>query len=62
LRTFKVGDYVDIKVNGAVHKGMPHFYRIVSFSSALEPPSTIEALKLSVELHTFLKGIVEFFS
>ncbi|XP_024390796.1 large ribosomal subunit protein eL21x/eL21w [Physcomitrium patens] len=27
LRTFKVGQYVDIKVNGAVHKGMPHkFY------------------------------------
>ncbi|CAI0406601.1 unnamed protein product [Linum tenue] len=27
LRTFKVGDYVDVKVNGAVHKGMPHkFY------------------------------------
>lgn len=24
---YKVGDYVDIKVNGAVHKGMPHkFY------------------------------------
>ena len=27
LRTFHIGDYVDIKVNGAVHKGMPHkFY------------------------------------
>ncbi|KAJ8448116.1 hypothetical protein Cgig2_031840 [Carnegiea gigantea] len=27
LRTFHVGDYVDIKVNGAIHKGMPHkFY------------------------------------
>lgn len=27
LRTFKVGDYVDVKVNGAIHKGMPHkFY------------------------------------
>ena len=27
LRTFRIGDYVDIKVNGAVHKGMPHkFY------------------------------------
>ncbi|RZC83426.1 hypothetical protein C5167_046210 [Papaver somniferum] len=27
LRTFKIGDYVDIKVNGAIHKGMPHkFY------------------------------------
>jgi len=27
LRTFKVGDYVDVKANGAVHKGMPHkFY------------------------------------
>jgi large subunit ribosomal protein L21e len=27
LRTYKVGDYVDVKVNGAVHKGMPHkFY------------------------------------
>eukprot|EP00951_Prasinocladus_malaysianus_P018056 scaffold143380_cov45-Prasinocladus_malaysianus.AAC.3 len=24
LRTFKVGDYVDIKVNSAVMKGMPH--------------------------------------
>ena len=24
LRTYKVGDYVDIKVNGAVHKGMPY--------------------------------------
>lgn len=23
LRTFKVGDYVDLKVNGAVHGGMP---------------------------------------
>uniref|UniRef100_A0A0D6R4F4 60S ribosomal protein L21 n=1 Tax=Araucaria cunninghamii TaxID=56994 RepID=A0A0D6R4F4_ARACU len=27
LRTYKIGQYVDIKVNGAVHKGMPHkFY------------------------------------
>nr|GLL36525.1 60S ribosomal protein L21-2-like [Ipomoea trifida]GMD44613.1 60S ribosomal protein L21-1 [Ipomoea batatas]GMD47890.1 60S ribosomal protein L21-1 [Ipomoea batatas] len=27
LRVFHIGDYVDIKVNGAVHKGMPHkFY------------------------------------
>ncbi|VFQ71912.1 unnamed protein product [Cuscuta campestris] len=27
LRTFHIGDYVDVKVNGAVHKGMPHkFY------------------------------------
>mmetsp|Transcript_37501 Transcript_37501/g.83463 ORF Transcript_37501/g.83463 Transcript_37501/m.83463 type:complete len:164 (-) Transcript_37501:507-998(-) len=24
LRVFKIGDYVDIKVNGAIHKGMPH--------------------------------------
>jgi len=27
LRTFRLGDYVDIKSNGNVHKGMPHkFY------------------------------------
>lgn len=27
LRTYRIGEYVDIKVNGAVHKGMPHkFY------------------------------------
>ena len=27
LRTYKIGQYVDIKVNGAIHKGMPHkFY------------------------------------
>ena len=27
MTTYKVGDYVDIKVNGAIHKGMPHkFY------------------------------------
>ncbi|KAH7564813.1 hypothetical protein ACOSP7_021421 [Xanthoceras sorbifolium] len=27
LKTYKIGDYVDVKVNGAVHKGMPHkFY------------------------------------
>lgn len=27
LKTYRIGDYVDIKVNGAVHKGMPHkFY------------------------------------
>eukprot|EP00894_Picocystis_sp_ML_P004411 jgi/Pico_ML_1/54928/g65.t1 len=26
LRTFKIGDYVDIKVNSAVHKGMPFKY------------------------------------
>ncbi|CAA6674915.1 unnamed protein product [Spirodela intermedia] len=27
LRTYKIGDFVDVKVNGAVHKGMPHkFY------------------------------------
>ncbi|BDA48388.1 60S ribosomal protein L21-2 [Coccomyxa sp. Obi] len=24
LRTYKIGDYVDIKVNSAVQKGMPH--------------------------------------
>lgn len=24
LRTFRLGDIVDIKVNGSVHKGMPH--------------------------------------
>jgi len=26
LRTFKRGDYVDIKVNSAIHKGMPFKY------------------------------------
>jgi large subunit ribosomal protein L21e len=27
LKPYKVGDFVDIKGNGAVHKGMPHkFY------------------------------------
>jgi large subunit ribosomal protein L21e len=27
LTTYRLGDYVDIKVNGSVHKGMPHrFY------------------------------------
>ncbi|CAB93015.1 60S ribosomal protein L21-A [Schizosaccharomyces pombe] len=26
LKTYKVGDIVDIKVNGAVQKGMPHKY------------------------------------
>ena len=26
LQTYKIGDYVDIKCNGAVHKGMPHKY------------------------------------
>eukprot|EP01132_Coremiostelium_polycephalum_P002291 gene2291-2825_t len=27
LRTFRLGDYVDIKSNGNIHKGMPHkFY------------------------------------
>mmetsp|Transcript_2500 Transcript_2500/g.6316 ORF Transcript_2500/g.6316 Transcript_2500/m.6316 type:complete len:166 (-) Transcript_2500:190-687(-) len=26
LRTFKIGDYVDIKVNSAIHKGMPFKY------------------------------------
>ena len=27
LKTYKVGDIVDVKANGAVHKGMPHkFY------------------------------------
>ncbi|KAL7092760.1 hypothetical protein ACP275_11G002300 [Erythranthe tilingii] len=27
LRIFKIGDYVDVKVNGSIHKGMPHkFY------------------------------------
>merc|ERR1711862_139926 len=27
LITYKVGDYVDVVVNGAIHKGMPHkFY------------------------------------
>jgi len=27
LRTYHIGDYVDVRVNGAVHKGMPHkFY------------------------------------
>mmetsp|Transcript_29444 Transcript_29444/g.80533 ORF Transcript_29444/g.80533 Transcript_29444/m.80533 type:complete len:161 (+) Transcript_29444:28-510(+) len=26
LRTFKRGDYVDIKVDSSIHKGMPHKY------------------------------------
>merc|ERR1711904_603138 len=26
LRTFKVGDYVDVMVDSAIHKGMPHFF------------------------------------
>ncbi|KAB2608056.1 60S ribosomal protein L21-1 [Pyrus ussuriensis x Pyrus communis] len=27
LKTYRIGDHVDVKVNGAVHKGMPHkFY------------------------------------
>lgn len=24
LTIYKIGDYVDVKVNGAIHKGMPH--------------------------------------
>lgn len=24
MRVYKIGDYVDIKINGSVHKGMPH--------------------------------------
>ena len=28
MKLYKVGDYVDIKVDGAIHKGMPHkFYQ-----------------------------------
>ena len=28
LKTYKVGDIVDIKANGSIHKGMPHkFYQ-----------------------------------
>jgi large subunit ribosomal protein L21e len=26
LKKYKVGDIVDIKANGAIHKGMPHKY------------------------------------
>lgn len=26
MTTYKVGDYVDIKVDGAIHKGMPYKY------------------------------------
>lgn len=26
LKTYRVGDYVDVVANGAVHKGMPHKY------------------------------------
>ncbi|XP_050382472.1 60S ribosomal protein L21-1 [Argentina anserina] len=27
LKTYRIGDFVDVKVNGAIHKGMPHkFY------------------------------------
>ncbi len=27
LTTFKIGEYVDVKANGSIHKGMPHkFY------------------------------------
>ncbi|CAM9000493.1 unnamed protein product [Rhodiola kirilowii] len=27
LKTYRIGDYVDVKVNSAIHKGMPHkFY------------------------------------
>ncbi|KAJ5068468.1 ribosomal protein L21 [Anaeramoeba ignava] len=26
LRTFRMGDYVDIKVNSSIHKGMPHHF------------------------------------
>jgi large subunit ribosomal protein L21e len=26
LTSFKVGDYVDVKVDGSIHKGMPHKY------------------------------------
>ncbi|XP_062093492.1 large ribosomal subunit protein eL21x/eL21w-like [Humulus lupulus] len=29
LKTYKTSEYVDIKVNGAIHKGMPHkFYHV----------------------------------
>jgi large subunit ribosomal protein L21e len=24
LRSYKIGDYIDVDVNGAVHKGLPH--------------------------------------
>lgn len=26
LNTFRIGDYADIIVDGAIHKGMPHHY------------------------------------
>lgn len=36
LKTYKVGDIVDIKANAAIQKGMPHkYYRKRSFSIVL---------------------------
>jgi large subunit ribosomal protein L21e len=36
LRSYSVGDIVDIKGNGAVHKGMPHkFYHGCVFDAGL---------------------------
>src|SRR5690349_12398592 len=39
LKTYKVGDIVDIKANGAIHKGMPHkFYHGYVFRLFLARP------------------------
>ncbi|RVW81438.1 60S ribosomal protein L21-1 [Vitis vinifera] len=63
LRTFRIGDYVDIKVNGAVHKGMPHkFYhgRTGKVWNVTKRAIGVEVNKQVSPLHLYLSLILPY--
>ena len=59
LRTFRIGDRVDIKVNGAVHSGMPHrlYHGATGRVWNVSPRAVGIVVKRQVNNHIALKRI-----
>lgn len=56
LITFKVGDYVDVVVNSAIHKGMPHKYYHGKTGRVFNV--TPRALGIEINKHVTPKGVI----
>merc|ERR1712124_195663 len=53
LRTLKIGDYVDIKVNSSIHKGMPHKY----YQGKTGVVWNVTKRAVGVEINKIVRGI-----
>merc|ERR1719453_856381 len=56
LTTYKVGDYVDVKVNSAIHKGMPYKYYHGKTGRVFNV--TPRAVGVEINKHVTPKGVI----